>query len=139
MSEAKIKVTGLKEFQKALRAMDRALPKQIRLVLNDAATVVIREATSRMPSRTGRAKNSVKARSNQRESRVAIGGARAPYVPWLDFGGKTGPGGKTVRPFYREGRYLYPALRLKHDEVTEIMEKGLTALAQGAGVEVTDG
>lgn len=132
-----LQITGLREFQRALRQMDAGLPKQIRLVFNDATKVVIRDATSRMPSRSGRAIASVKARSSQREARVAIGGARAPYVPWLDYGGKTGPNRSVVRPFIREGRYLYPALTRKRDELQKILEAGLVELATGAGLEVS--
>lgn len=132
-----LQITGLREFQRALRQMDAGLPKQIRLVFNDATKVVIRDATSRMPSRSGRAIASVKARSSQREARVAIGGARAPYVPWLDYGGKTGPNRSVVRPFIREGRYLYPALTRKRDELQKILEDGLVELATGAGLEVS--
>lgn len=132
-----LQITGLREFQRALRQMDAGLPKQIRLVFNDATKVVIRDATSRMPSRSGRAIASVKARSSQREARVAIGGARAPYVPWLDYGGKTGPNRSVVRPFIREGRYLYPALTRERDELQKILEAGLVELATGAGLEVS--
>lgn len=133
-----IKVTGLREFQRALKGADAALPKRLRVVLNDAATIVINWATARMPRVTGRAIASVKARSSQRESRVAIGGTRAPYVPWLDFGGSTGPNKSVHRPFLGDGRYLYPGLRANHDEVTKIMEAGLLQLGAEAGLEVTE-
>jgi hypothetical protein len=133
-----IKVTGLREFQAALKAMDRDLPKQMRLALNEAATVVIDYAKPRMPSRTGRARASVKARSSQRASRVAIGGNRAAWVPWLDFGGEGRRKGRPpARPFIREGRYLYAGLRVKRDDVTRIMSEALTRLAKDAGLEVT--
>jgi hypothetical protein len=38
MSTPKITITGLREFQKALRAADANLPKQMRLVLNEAGS-----------------------------------------------------------------------------------------------------
>lgn len=134
----KIQITGLREFQAALKAMDRNLPKQLRLALNEAGQVVIDYAVPHMPSRTGRARRSVKARSTQRTSRVAIGGARAAWVPWLDFGGEGRRKGRpAARPFIREGRYLYVGLRVKRDEVTRIMSEALTRLAKDAGLEVT--
>jgi hypothetical protein len=132
-----IKVDGLAEFQKSLRQIDADLPKQLRVMLNDAVTVVIDWAVPRIPRRTGRAAGSVKKRSSQREARVAMGGTRAPHMPWLDFGGKVGREDSVVRPFRREGRYLYPGLKATHEDVTAIMEKGLAALAAGAGLEVT--
>jgi hypothetical protein len=136
MSEP-IRIVGLKEFQRALRDMDRNLPKQIRVVLNEATALVIDWAVPRMPSRTGRARASVKARSSQREARVAIGGNRAPWVPWLDFGGQGRVAGRpAARPFIRKGRYLYPGLEAKSDDVTAVMEKGLAELAHSAGLEM---
>jgi len=137
MAIAKITVTGLKEFQAHLRAMDAGLPKMIRIVLNDATGIVMDYARPRMPSRTGRSRSSLKARSSQREARVAIGGGRAAWVPWLDFGGEgRRPGRPPARPFIREGRYLYKALEVKRAEVTDSMSEGLTRLARESGIEV---
>jgi hypothetical protein len=131
-----IRIDGLKEFQKALRDMDRALPKQLRVILNEATSVVIDWARPRVPKRTGRAAASIKARSSQREARVAIGGRKAPYMPWLDFGGEgKRPGRPSARPFIKKGRYLYAGLDATRDEVTEVMSKGMTALAASAGLE----
>lgn len=138
MSGDQIRIEGLKEFQRALRDMDKDLPKQIRLVLNRATGVVIDWAKPRIPHRTGRAVASVKARSSQREARVAIGGRKAPYMPWLDFGGEgKRPGRPSARPFITKGRYLYAGLDATRDEVTEIMSEGLAALATSAGLEMT--
>jgi hypothetical protein len=68
--------------------------------------------------------------------RVGIGGRRAPYYPWLDFGGKTGPKRSVERPFYKEGRYLYPTLRDHREKFTEIMQGAVVAIATGAGLDV---
>jgi len=134
----KITITGLKEFQAHLRALDAGLPKMLRLVLNDAAGVVIDYARPRIPSKTGRARASLKARSSQRDARVAIGGNRAPWVPWLDFGGEGKRKGRPpARPFLRDGRYLYQGLKVKLAEVTDIMSAGLTELAKQSGLEVS--
>ncbi len=138
MSENAIRVEGLREFQRALRSMDNDLPKQIRVILNDATGIVVAYAQPRIPRKTGRAAASVKARSSQREARVAVGGNRAPYYPWLDFGGQGRVAGRPApRPFIREGRYLYPALTVKRQEVTDVMSRGIAALAERAGLEVT--
>jgi hypothetical protein len=136
-SAARIEVTGLREFQANLRKMDAELPKQLRLALNQASQLVIDYAQPRMPHKTGRAAASLKARSSQREARIALGGRRAPYAPWLDFGGKgKKPGRPSARPFMREGRYVYKGLAVKRAEVVELMSDALTQLARGAGVEV---
>ena len=134
---AKIQVTGLREFQAQLKAMDAGLPKQLRLALNEAAGVVIDYAQPRIPERTGRAAASLKARSSQREARIAVGGNRAPYYPWLDFGGEGRKRGRPAkREFIKSGRYVYKGLEVKRDRVTEIMSEALTKLARDAGLEV---
>lgn len=129
----KIELRGIKEFQKSLRTMDADLPKQIRVVLNDAVGLVLGYAVPRFPRLTGRAAGSLSARSSQREARIAMGGARAPYAPGLDFGGDA-PRFPDYRP---GGRYVYQGLELNRDEITEKMSQGLHALAAGAGLEMT--
>jgi len=133
----KIRVTGLREFQAQLRAMDAGLPKQLRLALNEAAAEIIDYAQPRFPRRSGAAAASLKARSSQRVARIALGGRRAPYAPWLDFGGRVGPSRSVVRPYIRGGRYVYKGLEVRRDRVTEIMSEALTQLARDAGMEVS--
>lgn len=136
MSGEQIRIDGLKEFQKALRGIDRDLPKQVRVIFNEATGLVIDWAVPRIPKRSGRAAGSVKARSSQREARVAIGGRRAPYMPWLDFGGEGKRKGRpSARPFIRKGRYLYAGLDATRDDVEQVMIKGLADLAASAGLE----
>lgn len=134
---AKIQVTGLREFQRQLKAMDAGLPKQLRLALNEAAGVVIDYAEPRFPRKTGRAAASLKARSTQKVARIGLGGRRAPYAPWLDFGGEGRVKGRPPkRPFIKSGRYVYKGLEVRRDRVTEIMSEALTQLARDAGFEV---
>lgn len=139
MSErAKITITGLREFQKALRRMDADLPKQLRVVFNEAADLVISWARPRIPTDTGAAAGSVKVRSGQRTAGIAVGGRRAPYFPWLDFGGEGRVKGRPGhRPFLTGGRYIYPGLEANRGKVTDVMSEGLAQLARDAGLEVS--
>jgi hypothetical protein len=136
-SRVNIDVTGVREFQRQLRAIDPAMPKMLRTVHNGAAELVVARARPKVPTRTGAARASLKARSSQREGRVAAGGRKAPYYPWLDFGGTTGRGGTAKRPFYTEGRYIYPTVRENTAEIQQIMSDGVVELAAAAGLEVT--
>jgi hypothetical protein len=133
---ATIKVSGLRELQGALKAAENATPKMLRLALNEAAEVVLDYARPQVPSKSGAARGSMKVRSTQREARVAAGGRKAPYYPWLDFGGAVGKGSSVKRSFYREGRYIYPTLRKKHPEIIEAMGKALAGVVLEAGLEV---
>lgn len=137
MARAYVEITGLKELRAQLRAADAALPKQIRVALNSASELVIDYARPRVPQRSGRARGSLKVRSSQTQARIAAGGRTAPYYPFLDFGGRVGRGKSVERPFYTEGRYIYPGLRQNRDKITQAMSDALTELLTGAGFEVT--
>lgn len=134
-----VKVEGLRDLQRALKNLDGESQKQLRVVFNDVAQTVVGGAQRRIPTRTGRARGSIKAMSGQREAKVQGGGRKAPYYGWLDFGGRTGRKQSVRRPFVQGGRYLYPAYAANRDSVQKAVEKGLTDLIRGAGLEVTDG
>jgi hypothetical protein len=136
VSRQTIQVAGLDDFRKSLRKMDTALPKQMRVALNQASQLVIDYAKPKIPRRSGRAAASLKVRSSQKAARIAAGGTKAPYYPWLDFGGAVGPSKGVKRAFYTEGRYIYPALRQNRDEITGVLEASLIELAKSAGIEV---
>ena len=134
---AHVQVVGLKEFQRSLKAIDRDLPKALRLALNDAGNIIVDQAVPRIPRRKGRAAKSVKARSTQKMVRVVGGGNRAPYYPWLDFGGSVGKRRSVKRPFLTKGRYIYDAFFRNRDEFVERLEGNLRDVARAAGIEMT--
>lgn len=132
-----LEVAGLKEFQKGLRRLDADLPKALRVALNGCSDFLIAKTVPLIPKRSGAAARSLKARSTRTAVRIAVGGKSAPYYPWLDFGGQVGRAGSVPRPFYKEGRYLYPTLRKNRDEFTKIMQGSLVTIAHDAGLDVT--
>jgi hypothetical protein len=131
-----IQITGLKDFQRALKDLDGESQKALRVVFNDVAAGVAQGAARRVPTRTGRARASIKAVSGQRDAKVRGGSRKAPYYGWLDFGGRTGRQRSVVRPFVTGGRYLYPAFSANRDTVHKALEKGLQDLVRRAGLEV---
>ncbi len=134
--EAKISVTGLAEFNRGLRKLDKDAPKGLRLALNEAAELLVDRTRPLIPRRTGAAAKSLKARSTRTSARVAVGGRSAPYYPWLDFGGRTGRNRSVERPFYTDGRYLYPTLRKVRPEIEEALRGALVKVARDAGLDV---
>lgn len=132
-----IKVEGLAALTRSLKKLDADLPKAVRQVNNDAVTVVVKYALPLIPVRTGRARASVKARSTRVEGRVRGGNTKAPYYPWLDFGGHVGKKRSVSRPFYTDGRYLYMAYYSHKKEVYDFLVKALKDLCESAGLEVT--
>ena len=130
-----IKIDGLRELQRNLRTLDAELPKALRLAHNEAAGLVVDWAQSRVTVRSGRARRSVRATSSQREAKVTGGGARIPYYPWLDFGGRDGPARSVRRLFIKAGRYIYPGYTQRRDQVQERLLGALLQVCRQAGVD----
>lgn len=137
MGDLKIEVGGLAELNRGLRALDKDAPKQLRLAFNEAAELLVDKTRPTIPTRTGAARASMKARSTRTSARVAVGGKRAGYFPWLDFGGEGRVKGRPAhRPFLKEGRYVYPTLRRIRPDIEASLQEHLTAVVTGAGLEV---
>jgi len=134
---AAIQVAGLKGFAKSLKQANEELPKALRLAFNEIAEPIAAGARAKMPRRSGSAAGSVKVRSTRTEVRVVAGGAKAPYYPWLDFGGRVGRKKATKRTFFREGRYIYPTYYEQRDEIPARLETAIAKVARMAGLEVT--
>jgi len=131
-----IAITGLNQFVRNLKSLDREVPKALRVAFNAAADVVVQDARAGVPSRSGKARGSVQARSTQTASRVVGGGNRAPYYPWLDFGGKVGRKRSVNRPFIKYGRYIYNSWFDNQPRYVKLLEAALLDAAMSAGVEV---
>lgn len=128
-----IRATGLRELQAALKAADGQTQKQLRVVLNDAADVVTSGARQLVPTRSGRARGSVRSTSSQREARVTGGGGRAKHYAWLDFGGRVGRKHAVSRPFLADGRYIYATYNRRRPWVLRRLQDGLAALVKQMG------
>jgi len=136
---ATVKIDGLTEFQSGLNDLRRDLPKALHMAFNDAADIVGPDARARVPSRTGRAKGTVKARSTETSATVTGGGSGAPYYPWLDFGGRVGRRRSVKRPFLVEGRYIYNVYFRAEGSgrFQDSLTNGLMTVARSARIEVT--
>lgn len=131
-----IKIEGLAEFNRNLRKIDADLPKVLRLAHNESGQLIVDYAKPKVPRRSGRAAGSLKTKSTRTETRVQGGSKRVPYYPWLDFGGRVGPQKSVLRPFIKEGRYIYPTLSANFGEFIELLAEKLVDVARQAGVEV---
>lgn len=131
-----IKIKGLSEFNRALRKASADAPKELRVVLNESAGVVVRYAGPRVPTKTGRAAGSVRARSTRTASRVSGGSRRVPYYAWLDFGGRVGRARSVSRQWIKTGRYIFEGYHVNKLKFVDMLEAGLRRLAAGAGWDV---
>lgn len=133
-----IKIDGLRDLQRALKQADGESQKRLRLVLNKAADLVVDDASSHVPrGPSGNARASLKARSGQREAVAVAGGRKAPYYPWLDFGGRVGRNRSVERRFIKSGRYLYPAWSDNRQKILTLLADEIVEVAKSAGLEVT--
>jgi hypothetical protein len=130
-----VRIEGLADLNRSLRRVSSDAPKALRLAANKAADIVVTEARSRVPRRSGKAKASIKAKSTRTAARVSSGGRRAPYMPWLDYGGSVGPNKSVKRPFIADGRYVYPAFRSKRQQFERVLREALAEVARDAGLE----
>jgi hypothetical protein len=134
-SGTEIKIQGLREFQAAMRAVDKELPKELRLMFNDVVKIVADAARPMVPSRTGTAAGSIKPQSTQRMGQVKAGGGRAKYYPWLDFGGSVGRQKSVHRPFLKTGRYLFVAYKAHKPAIEAKTAAGIMELVRKSGLE----
>lgn len=135
MDGLKVEVGGLAQLNKGLRALDSAAPKELRLALNSAAQLLVDAARPKIPVVTGAARRSMVARSTRTSARVAVGGKKAPYFPWLDFGGQGRIIGRPAeRQFFGEGRYVYPTLRQIRPRIERQLQESLSAVVRNAGL-----
>ena len=133
-----VKIAGIRELNAALKRVDADLPKGIRVALNEGVEKLAGYIRPQIPSDTGAARASVKPGSTQKAARLRVGGARARYYPWLDFGGQGRRSGRpAARPFITEGRYVYPTLRRRKPELIEDLNDAIAGVIRTAGLEVT--
>lgn len=118
-AKPRVEIEGLKDIQKRLRDLDPALAKELKDVNLSVADMVADIARAKVPHDSGDARATVKAKGQQRYAYIRAGGRKAPYYPWLDFGGKVGRERSVVRPFLGEGRYIYPTVAQQRDKIVK--------------------
>lgn len=133
--DVKIQVKGGRELRAAFKQIDAALTQQLKEGFKAIAEMVAAEARGRVPKRTGTAAGSIKARGTTRGGAIAFGGSKAPYYPWLDFGGAVGRNRSIKRDFISEGRYVYPSIRDKRSEIIDRTDDLIEDIARKAGFE----
>lgn len=131
-----IKIDGLADLQRAMKSLPPSVRKEFNREMRAIAGEVVAKVrdemdasyqatevlTGRKSRSTGKAQASVKPSLQGGYVSVRAGGSSAPYYPWLDFGGdrrrhnswstsgRVGEKSANERPFYREGRWIYPTI-----------------------------
>lgn len=103
--DASIRISGLRELNKALRDLgDRDLKKALQRVNKSAAQMVQDRSKQLAPVRTGTLRDSIKARATVQSGKVIAGTARVNYAAAIMFGtgsreGLRGPHNIKKNPF----------------------------------------
>lgn len=139
-----VEVSNLREITRAIKAANDGVPGNLRKYLLPVAQEVAQAVASRVPRQSGDAAGTVTARAGQQGAGIAFGGSKAPYFPWLDFGGSVGRGhkpgkpwsGSVVRPAIAQGRYAYPTIEDKRGKIEEGAMEAVLRSATDAGFPV---
>ena len=142
-----VKVTGIREFGRALKKVDASLPKSLQGYMYGIAENVAGTIRAKMPHVSGRAAGSVKPKARSSGASIAWGGTAAPYMPWLDFGGSVGKGHQTgvawsgsVKREWKgvptgSGRYVYPSISEARSDTEAAIDLAIKEVAEAAGFE----
>lgn len=136
-----IKIEGLAEFRRGLKAISAESAKGLRLAGNKAADIIVADAVPKVPvgpGKGGHGSSSIKARSTQTAARVTEGGKKYPYMPWLDFGGRVGRRKSVKRPFIKTGRFIWASFDDRSEEVTATLTEALIDIARANGIGVDE-
>lgn len=83
---AEIKVEGARELRRQLKAIDKALVKEMTALHKEVGEPVAARARSTVPARTGRLGATIKAGGTQTSARIQAGGAAVPYAGVIHYG-----------------------------------------------------
>lgn len=120
-----VRVDGLKELRRALNQVDKELTKELAAAFKEIGEQVAVKARQDVPSRSGRARASIRAGTSGNKAFIAGGKKRVPYYGWLDFGTRNPQSGqpRSVGPWKRSGvgpkggRFIYPAIDDSRDMI----------------------
>lgn len=136
-------ITGLKEVQKALKEIgDLDSQKEIKAGLKSGVEIIAGDARGRVPSRTGAAAAAITSGTSGAKAYVQGGKKSVRYYGWLDFGSRSPRYGNTRQegPWRgsgagpAKGRFLYPAIDAKSDEMLDRLDKSVGAVIKRVGL-----
>ncbi len=126
MAGRQVSVEGARELRKALKTVGDEAKAGLKDVNLEVAEIVARAAVSRVPSRSGALRETVRAAGAQTRASVKAGFKRVPYAGVIHFGWPAR--GILPRPF------LYDALDARRDEVMDAYTDGMADLIKKNGL-----
>lgn len=127
-----IRVSGV-DIERAMFQASAAVREAASEAAVEAAELVADKARGLVPrGPSGAARASLRAMG----AKVQGGGSRAPYFPFLDFGGRVGIKGSVRRRFIQGGRYIWPTLDAETERINDEMSRALVRAVEASGIEV---
>lgn len=134
MASQVLRVEGEKELRRQLREIGNPEnTKELRAAHRAAADVVVRRAVPKVPVRSGRLRQSVRALAGQRDAKVNAGSARVPHAGAVHFGRKRGNVGSP--PGNHPGANPMQGTPFLFDARDEAMRTGEVESAYAAAME----
>lgn len=131
---AAVRITGLKEMTKALKALDDGAGKRVTLLNKESAAVVAVTARAFAPvgqpphdKHPGLLASTVKAGATQRTGYVRAGSASAPYAAPIHWGWAS----RNIAP----NEFMRRALGFDAPAIGELWRRGFRALIEEVGLE----
>jgi len=121
-----VSVDGARELRKALKTVGDEAKAGLKDVNLEVAEIVARAAVTKVPSRSGALRETVRAAGAQTRASVKAGFKKVPYAGVIHFGWPAR--GILPRPF------LYDALDARRDEVMEAYTDGMADLIKKNGL-----
>ena len=127
MAKQLINAVQLEELRAALRDVGDDIGDLALSLLEEIASGVVADARSHVPQRTGRARATYRLRGTA----IVFGDDSAPYVPWLEFGGKVGRHNSNLRAYNPQGRYVYPSIARNMADVERRVDDLISQITAG--------
>lgn len=134
---AGIRVRGLAEFRRSVRRISPELDKALTKELKAAGKVVSDSARSGAPigpAANGHIKSSIRPFAKRKAAGVRMGGARYPYVFWLEYGGRVGRNKSVHRGRSKSGHIVGAAYRRNRVRVFRGIASALPRAVRAAGL-----
>jgi len=136
-----MEIPGLADLRRDLQGMPKDVKKALPREMEKVAEIVARDAARRVPSKTGNAINSIRAKGTSGGASIVAGGSEAPYFPWLDFGSREPRSGnsRAEGPWRgsgtgpKGGRFIYPAIDDNWAKVVDAAGEAVEEAARKAG------
>ncbi len=142
MAGVEVRVRGGARFLASVGVFRGRLPRVVKQAAREAALPVARTAKAGVPlgpAKGGHARSSIRVATSRGGVAVRGGGARFPYYPWLEYGGRVGRNNSVYRARVRRGRYIYPALDRHRPEIEQTMNRLIVRAALGSGLRTRGG